>query len=118
MNILILDACRNNPLKRSWSRDIGTRGLAKIEQADAPEGSLIAYATAPGTVASDDIKGSNGLYTGALLNHIKTPNQSHNELFQEVRKEVLEKSKKYQNPWEENCLINNFYFIKNTNESS
>lgn len=108
VNILILDACRNNPFERSWTRSINTRGLAAM---DAPKGSLIAYATAPGTVASDG-EGENGLYTEALLNNIKTPNATLNQLFQEVRKAVMKKSNDTQVPWEATSLTADFYFLK------
>jgi len=67
LNIIILDACRDNPFARSFRT--GNRGLAKM---DAPTGSLLAYATAPGSVASDG-PGRNGLYTSALLKHMMTP---------------------------------------------
>ena len=66
VNLIVLDACRNNPFERSWGRGIGLRGLASM---NAPKGSLIAYSTAPGNTASDG-SGNNGLYTEALLNHI------------------------------------------------
>ncbi len=57
MTIVILDACRNNPFARSFRSAL--RGLAPV---DAPSGTLIAYATAPGSVASDG-NARNGLYT-------------------------------------------------------
>ncbi|GAH52333.1 unnamed protein product, partial [marine sediment metagenome] len=60
MNIIILDACRNNPFARTWRS--GATGLAFI---NAPAGTLIAYATAPGSIASDGT-GENGLYTEEL----------------------------------------------------
>ena len=46
VNIMILDACRNNPFERSWGRGISGRGLAVM---NAPKGSIIGYATSPGT---------------------------------------------------------------------
>ena len=66
MNIVILDACRNNPFARSYRSE--SNGLASIS---APSGTLIAYATAPGSVASDG-DGANGLYTQELLFNLKT----------------------------------------------
>ena len=69
-NMVILDACRNNPFERSWNRSGGGKGLAFM---NAPAGSLIAYATSPGNTASDG-SGSNGLYTEALLSEIDKPN--------------------------------------------
>jgi hypothetical protein len=108
VNIIILDACRNNPFKRSWSRSTETEGLAFM---NAPSGTLIAYATAPGHTASDG-SGSNGLYTESLLQKIKDPNLSILQVFQQVRSRVLEKSEKAQNPWESTSLTGDFYFTK------
>lgn len=106
VNLMILDACRNNPFERSWGRGIGLRGLATM---NAPKGSLIAYSTAPGNTASDGI-GNNGLYTEALLNHINGKASHVNTMFQKVRLEVMEKSKEEQIPWESTSLTADFYF--------
>jgi len=67
LNIVVLDACRNNPFARSWSRDASDGGLAQIT---APVGTFIAYATSPDKTASDGT-GRNGLYTAELLKYIK-----------------------------------------------
>ncbi len=108
VNILILDACRNNPFERSWGRGLQQRGLATM---NAPKGSLIAYSTSPGTTASDG-EGENGLYTEALLNHINNKEAPINTMFQEVRLEVMQKSNEEQIPWESTSLTANFYFNK------
>lgn len=105
-NIIILDACRNNPFERSWNRSSKGRGLAFM---DAPVGSLIAYATSPGTTAADG-SGENGLYTAALLSNIETPEITIMEMFQKVRSTVKSLSGGCQIPWESTCLMNNFYF--------
>ena len=73
VNIIILDACRNNPFERSWTRSSAGKGLAFMT---APGGSLIAYATAPGSTASDG-SGNNGLYTSAILESIKNPENQY-----------------------------------------
>ncbi len=106
-NIIILDACRNNPFERSWSRSVNGSGLAFM---DAPSGSLIAYATSPGKTASDGY-GRNGLYTSALLHHITEPNIGIELMFKKVRETVSEKSVKAQIPWESTSLLGNFYFV-------
>ncbi|WP_164974132.1 AbiJ-related protein [Filimonas effusa] len=106
VNLLILDACRNNPFERSWGRDLSKRGLAVME---APKGSLIAYSTSPGKTASDG-EGTNGLYTGILVSEITTMNVTITQLFQRVRKSVMEKSKDEQIPWESTSLTADFYF--------
>lgn len=109
INIVILDACRNNPFERSWSRSVNSTGLAFM---NAPTGSLIAYATSPGRTASDG-SGSNGLYTSALLDYIKTPGVNILQMFQKVRQTVSIKSGKLQIPWESTSLTADFFFVDN-----
>ena len=108
VNIVVLDACRNNPFERSWTRSTQGKGLAFM---NAPSGSLIAYATSPGTTASDG-SGKNGLYTSALLKHLATPNITILEMFQQVRSTVMKESHDMQVPWESTSLKGNFYFAK------
>jgi hypothetical protein len=107
INIVILDACRNNPFEKSWSRAVQGTGLAMM---NAPTGSLVAYSTSPGRTASDGT-GSNGLYTSALLDNIKTPNISILQMFQNVRRAVSDRSGKQQIPWESTSLTDDFYFV-------
>ena len=108
VNIIILDACRNNPFERSWSRSTTGQGLAFMQ---APSGTLLAYATSPGSVASDGI-GVNGLYTEAILENIFLPDLSILEMFQNVRNTVNVRSNLQQTPWESTSLVGNFYFNK------
>lgn len=105
-NIVVLDACRNAPFERSWSRGGGDNGLATM---DAPIGSVIAYATAPGKTAADG-NGRNGLYTAALLKALQLPDQTIIQLFQQVRADVLKQSNNKQLPWESTSLTSDFYF--------
>ena len=107
LNILVLDACRNNPfaLAKGW-RSAGEKGLAQVK---APTGTLVAYATAPGSVAADGT-GEHGLYTGSLLMELKEPGVSLLQTFQKVREQVLDGSKGGQTPWESNSTVGNFYF--------
>ena len=108
-NIIILDACRDNPFERSWAgRSAGGKGLAFMT---APSGSLIAYSTSPGKTASDGYQ-RNGLYTGTLLKYIKQNNLLIEELFKMVRREVESKSQGLQTPWESTSLKGKFYFVK------
>jgi hypothetical protein len=111
VNIIILDACRNNPFERSWTRAISGKGLAYM---NAPGGTLIAYATAPGSTASDG-SGKNGLYTSAILESIKIPNITILQMFQNVRSIVSQKSNKQQIPWESTSLTGDFYFYQVSN---
>lgn len=105
-NIVILDACRDNPFERSWRRSTRGQGLAFMT---APAGSLISYATSPGATASDG-SGRNGLFTTALLNYIEEPGLPILEVFQKVRTFVRENSNGEQVPWESTSLEGNFYF--------
>jgi formylglycine-generating enzyme required for sulfatase activity len=106
LNIVILDACRNNPF-RTFSRSI-TPGLARM---NAPKGSLIAYATAPEKVAYDGKKGGNGVYTKHLVDNIQKPGLKIEEVLKNVRIAVLAETDEKQIPWESSSLIGDFYFI-------
>ena len=108
-NMVVLDACRNNPFAHKWRnyRDIGDKGgLARI---DAPTGTLIAYATKPGDVAADG-KGRNGLYTSALLKQMRTKNVEMGKMFQYVRADVITQSGGKQVPFDESSVVGDFYF--------
>lgn len=104
LNIVILDACRNNPFARSF-RSGGT-GLARM---DAPKGTLISYATAPGSVASDG-KGENSPFTHHLLQEMRRPGVPVEQVFKRVRQGVLKATKDKQTPWEASSLTGDFYF--------
>jgi hypothetical protein len=106
VNIILLDACRNNPFERSWTRAASGKGLATM---DAPTGTLIGYATAPGSTASDG-SGNNGLYTSALLESIAIPGISISDVFYNVTRIVTEKSHNEQRPWTSSSLTAAFYF--------
>jgi hypothetical protein len=99
VNVVILDACRNNPFERRL-RGAAARGLAPI---DAARGTLIAYATAPGSVAADG-EGANGLYTEELLKAMRVPGLPVEEVFKRVRVGVTERSQGAQTPWESSSL--------------
>jgi tetratricopeptide (TPR) repeat protein len=104
MNIVILDACRNNPFPAT-SRSVGS-GLAEIKRA---RGSFIAFATAPGSVASDGV-GRNGLYTQELLKALRKPGMSIEQVFKEVRVNVLRMSGDRQYTWDSSNIIGEFFF--------
>jgi hypothetical protein len=111
VKIVILDACRNNPFERSWTRAASGRGLATM---NAPGGTLIGYATSPGSTASDG-SGKNGLYTSALLESIVIPGISISQMFQNVGRIVSQKSNKQQIPWISSSLIADYYFTNKEN---
>ena len=103
-NIMILDACRNNPFVRA-SRS-GQGGLAQME---APVGTLVAFATSPGAVASDGA-GANGLYTQHLLTAMRQNGSKVEDVFKQVRANVRRDSQGKQVPWESTSLEGDFYF--------
>ena len=104
-NLVILDACRNNPFARSFRSS--SQGLAQM---DAPVGTMVAFSTAPGSVASDG-NGSNGLYTQHLLGALQQPGLKVEEVFKQVRAAVRRESRGAQVPWESTSLEGDFYFV-------
>jgi len=109
LNIVVLDACRNNPFSRSWRST--NDGLAQI---NAPTGTLIAYSTAPGKVASDGA-GRNAPYTAALLKALQIPDLSLSDVFMQVRADVQKVTARKQTPWEASSVIGRFYFKQSRN---
>lgn len=103
-NILILDACRNNPFV-STSRSL-SRGLAQI---DAPTGSFISYATAPGKVALDG-NSVNSPFTTALANALPKAGLAIEQVFKQVRVDVIRATGGAQTPWDSSSLVSDFYF--------
>ncbi len=103
-NIMILDACRNNPFTRSTRS-----GQAGLAQMDAPVGTLVAFATSPGMVASDGA-GANGLYTQHLLTAMRQSGSKVEDVFKQVRANVRRDSQGKQVPWESTSMEGDFYF--------
>jgi uncharacterized caspase-like protein/uncharacterized protein YraI len=106
VNIVILDACRDNPLKRSFRST--ARGLARV---DAPTGSIVAYATAPGETAADG-SGTNSPYSAALAAGLSTPGLPIEQLFKQVRIKVKAETGDKQVPWESSSLTSDFFFVR------
>jgi hypothetical protein len=106
MNLVILDACRDNPFARSFRS--AASGLAAM---DAASGTFIAYATAPGRTA-DDGTGANGLYTEQLMRYMKTPGLKVEDVFKRVRVAVEKSSGGKQVPWESSSLTGDFAFVE------
>jgi hypothetical protein len=105
MNLIILDACRNNPFGRDFR--VEQKGLSQL---DAPPGTFLAYATSPGNVASDGA-GANGLYTENLLREMRVPDAKIEDVFKRVRLAVRRTSNGQQVPWESTSLEDDFWFI-------
>jgi uncharacterized caspase-like protein len=106
MNVIILDACRDNPFGTKVPTE--QKGLSQF---DAPPGSLLAYATSPGNTARDG-EGANGLYTENLLRELKVPEAKIEDVFKRVRLNVRLKSGGQQIPWESTSLEEDFYLMR------
>lgn len=104
VTIIILDACRNNPVTRSWRS--GLRGLAVVQ---ATRGSLIAYSTSPGNTAEDG-KERNSPYTKALMQYMRQRGITVEQMFKQVRVAVEHVTGGKQTPWELSSLVGDFYF--------
>jgi hypothetical protein len=103
MNIIVLDACRDNPFAEKASG----KGLAQL---DAPPGTYLAFATSPGNVAEDgDVSEGNGLFTQFLLKELQKPASIEN-VFKRVRLQVRQKSQGRQIPWDSSSLEDDFAF--------
>jgi len=105
-NIIILDACRDNPFERAWNRGVNQQGLAPVF---APRGTIIAFATSPGETASDG-KERNGVYTSSILKHIEEQNLPIEEMFKRVRNTVSVMTNGKQTSWEHTSLMGSFFF--------
>ncbi len=103
-NFIILDACRDNPFASTFK--VSSAGLAQIS---APSGTLIAYATAPGSVAADG-GGRNGIYTKHILQNIKAPDLPAEIMFKRVREGVERETRRLQTPWDSSSLKGDFVF--------
>ncbi len=127
LNLVILDACRNNPFGTGASRGLapapGADGLTRTDQAgglarmDALVGTLIAFATAPDSVAADGT-GNNGIYTENLLRHMTEPGLKIEEVFKRTRFAVRQETNGRQVPWENTSLESDFYFVPSGRETA
>jgi uncharacterized caspase-like protein len=103
LNIVILDACRDNPFKRSFRTT--EKGLAQM---DAPKGTIIAYATSPGSVAADG-RGRNGIYTKHLLKNLTRKGMSVYDVFRETGLGVMQDTGEKQVPWISSTPVQRYY---------
>ncbi|WP_395744516.1 caspase family protein [Prosthecobacter sp.] len=108
LNIVILDCCRDNPFARGWRSN--TKGLAEMK---APQETVICYATAPGTAASDG-EGSNSPYSQALAQELLRPGLKLEEVFKNVARRVFETTKGAQRPWISLDVLGDFAFVEGT----
>ena len=114
VNLVFLDACRDNPLSRSLAAHMGSRstsvgqGLAETET--RASGTLIAYATAPGSIALDG-DGGNSPFTSALVRHLATPGLDVRQMLTRVRSDVQSSTSGKQRPWVNENIDADFYFV-------
>jgi uncharacterized caspase-like protein len=115
-SIALLDACRNNPLARNFTRKLGKSRSAFVGRGLAAPTSntgqmLIGFATAPGEVALDG-EGKNSPFTTALLKHMETPGLEIELMLKRVKSDVYEETEGNQSPWNNSALRKEFYFVK------
>lgn len=117
LNIIILDACRDNPFASTWRKYRSSNNDGGLTMMHPPSGTVLFYATQPGEVASDG-SGRNGLFTEALLKRIDEPNIELGQLMKKVGRDVFDQSSQKQTPWNEGGMLGDFYFNKKENNSS
>lgn len=112
-NIVFLDACRNNPLRRNLARSMGTRSVSLgpgLVPVQSGVGTFVAFSTQPGNEALDG-SGKNSPFTEALARHIKAAGRTLSGVMIEVRKDVLASTDGKQIPWDHSALTGEFYFV-------
>jgi len=106
LNIVVLDACRDNPFTSGeWTATV--TGLASVV---APSGTIIAYSTGPGEIAQDGSE-DNSPYTGALAREMMQPGATLEDVFRATRRHVLARTRNQQTPWEHSSLVSQFSFV-------
>jgi hypothetical protein len=118
VNLVFLDACRDNPFTRSLARSLGStrsaavaKGLAEVSSA---AGTMISFSTQPDNVAQDG-QGRNSPFTAALLKYVKTPNLEVEQMMKQVRVEVMAATQEKQVPWGHSSLIGDVYLNPRAN---
>ncbi|WP_430913630.1 caspase family protein [Methylobacterium sp. sgz302541] len=114
VNVVVLDACRDNPFAKELARSLKTRsasvssGLSEIA-VNSAAGTMIAFATDPGKTALDGSSGHNSPFTAALLKHMETPGVSISTVMDRVREDVWRSTGEKQRPWVNTSIIGEFY---------
>lgn len=123
VNLIIVDACRNNPFVPTVgaladARRLRSRGImadpgegSGLAPVSAPSGTLVAFSTAPGAISVDSPEARNSIYTALLIEHIATPGLPVERLFKEIRAEVARRTEQKQVPWESSSLMGDFCFL-------
>jgi formylglycine-generating enzyme required for sulfatase activity len=112
ISLVLLDACRNNPFKRSWSRSTGGNGLVIPNN---PRGSMVAFATREGSTADDNAGERNGLFTSELLKRLSIPNLGLRDILDRTIEGVESRSSGRQVPGRYDELRGNFVFVQSAN---
>lgn len=110
--VILLDACRDNPFPPDLIEDAGSLGGWAVPPIDVLQGTLVAYGTAPGSFASDNASGDNGVFTQALLADIQVPGLEAAEIMRRVTRRVREATSDAQSPWLSASYVLPFYFIE------
>ena len=114
VNVVVLDACRDNPFAKELARSMKTRsalvssGLSEVAVSSAA-GTMIAFATDPGKTALDGAAGQNSPFTTALLKHMESPGVSISTVMDRVREDVWRSTGERQRPWVNTSIIGEFY---------
>jgi invasion protein IalB len=121
VSLVFIDACRDNPLQRTYATALGpsrsaslTRGLASVR---GTVGTLVAFATEPGSVAQDGA-GRNSPFTTALLSHIRTPGMEISALMRQVRADVIAATNRRQVPWDHSSLVSTVVLVPGSGGTS
>ena len=114
LNFIVLDACRDNPFESNWNKTRSLKG-AGLAKTPPPTGSLIAFSTDHGQTAADG-DGGNSLYSQALAEKLLEENVSIEQVFKNVRTEVLRLSGDTQSPVEESKLTGDAFYLNKTNK--
>jgi len=114
LNFIVLDACRDNPFESNWNKTRSLKG-AGLAKTPPPTGSLIAFSTDHGQTAADG-DGGNSLYSLALAEKLLEENVSIEQVFKNVRTEVLKLSGDTQSPVEESKLTGDAFYLNKTNK--
>jgi hypothetical protein len=112
-NIIVMDACRDNPLARNLARALGTRSAQigrGLSAQESGEGTLISFSTQPGNVALDG-DGRNSPFAEALIKHMSTPGEDISTILINVRNDVMQATGRRQVPWEHSAMTARFFFL-------
>ncbi len=109
LNIVIIDACRDNPLPQRTRS--ASRGLTVEEVKSGSSGTAIMFSAGPGQTAQDGPPGGHGVFTGALLRYLDRPGLKLEDVFKRTARAVFEETGGVQDPWIRSSVKDDFYFV-------